>query len=104
MVARGTNQDDAAPRIGEDGGRTALLVDGVVQSVAVSSPDQADGYWWDMLPDVRPRRALLLGLGGGTVAQLLQQRFGDVALVGVESDERVLTLARSTVLAGVEMD
>jgi spermidine synthase len=104
MVARGTKQADPAPRIGEDDGRTALLVDGVVQSVAVNSPDQADGYWWAMLPDVRPRRALLLGLGGGTVAQLLRQRFGDVALVGVESDERVLELARSTVLSGVEMD
>jgi spermidine synthase len=105
MVARQPREASAtAPRIGEDRGRVALLVDGVVQSVAVRSLDRPDGYWWEMLPDVRPQRALLLGLGGGTVAQLLRQRFGDVAMVGVESDALVLELAKSTLLSDVEME
>jgi len=105
MVARHPWEASAtAPRIGEDRGRVALLVDGVVQSVAVRSLDRPDGYWWEMLPDVRPQRALLLGLGGGTVAQLLRQRFGDVAMVGVESDALVLELAKSTLLSDVEME
>jgi spermidine synthase len=105
MVARSSRETESRePRIGEDRGRTALIVDGVVQSVAVRSSDESDGYWWEMLPDVRPKRALLLGLGGGTVARLLQLRFGDVPIVGVECDERVLELARSTLLAEVPIE
>src|SRR5581483_2288453 len=50
-------------------------------------------YWGAMLPDVRPGRALLLGYGGGTLAHLLQQRFGPLPIVGVDDDPRVLALA-----------
>src|SRR5262249_29787731 len=73
-------------RVAEDEGQRALLVDGVVQSVAVEGPVLGPGYWPAMLPDARPRRALLLGLGAGTIAHLLVRRFGPVAMVGVESD------------------
>ena len=83
----------AAPCVGEDEGRRALLVDGVVQSVAAG--DAAGGYWAAMLPSVRPRRALVLGLGGGTVVHLLRRRFGEVPIVGVEVDPAVLALARA---------
>lgn len=79
-------------RILDDAGRVALLVDGVVQSVRVA--DAPDGYWWQMLPDVRPGRALLLGAGGGTLAALLTQRFGLIDLVGVDDDPDVLALGR----------
>jgi spermidine synthase len=81
------------PRIGEDDGRRALLVAGVVQSVAVEPGAETGGYWAALLPAVRPRRALVLGLGGGTVVYLLHRRFGPVAVVGVEQDEQVLALA-----------
>jgi spermidine synthase len=43
-----------------------------------------------MLPNVRPHHALVLGLGGGTLVHLLQQRFGPIAVVGVEVDHDVL--------------
>ena len=82
-------------RVGEDDGQRALLVDGVVQSVAVDGPVFGPGYWPHMLPDVRPRRALLLGLGGGTIAHLLVRRFGPIPIVGVEADAEVLALARA---------
>jgi spermidine synthase len=97
-------------RVAEDEGQRALLVDGVVQSVAVEGPVLGPGYWPAMLPDVRPRRALLLGLGGGTIAHLLVRRFGPVPIVGVEIDSEVLALARAEfdlalpVLAIVEGD
>lgn len=81
-------------RVGEDDGRRVLLVDGVVQSVAVGD-GPVEGYWAALLPDVRPRRALLLGLGGGTVVHLLRRRFGPVAVVAVEADAEVLALARA---------
>ena len=80
--------------IGEDEGQTALFVGGVVQSVVVSDGPFGPGYWPLMLPDVRPGRALILGLGGGTIAHLLSRRFGDVLITGVENDPAVLRLAR----------
>lgn len=82
-------------RVAEDEGQRALLVDGVVQSVAVEGPVLGPGYWPAMLPDARPRLALLLGLGAGTIAHLLVRRFGPVAMVGVECDPEVLALARA---------
>ena len=47
-----------------------------------------------MVPDCRPARALLLGLGGGTVARLLHARFGPLPVVGVDDDPDVVALAR----------
>ncbi len=83
-------------RIGEDDGQRALFVDGVVQSILIEPDTPWDSYWAAMLPDQRPRQALLLGLGGGTIAQLLHQRFGPVPIVGVDDDPQVLALARES--------
>ncbi|MGE3269289.1 MAG: spermidine synthase [Chloroflexota bacterium] len=66
-------------------------MDGTVQSVLADDPE---GYWRQMVPDVRPGRALLLGLGGGTIAQLLADKFSDVSIVGVELDENVAAFAQ----------
>src|SRR5260221_3814035 len=92
-----------------EGWGIALEVGGVVQSVSgpESSPDDAPaprdaeprpgpggGYWGLLLPPGCPGRALLLGLGAGTVAQLLARRCPDTALVGVERDPEVLVVAR----------
>jgi SAM-dependent methyltransferase len=52
------------------------------------------GYWELMLPERRPRRALIVGLGAGTIAALLARDFPGVAIVGIERDETVLALAR----------
>lgn len=46
-----------------------------------------------MLPDQPPGSALLLGLGGGTVARLLAQRFGPTAITGVDESAAMLALA-----------
>jgi len=82
-------------RVAEDEGRLALLVDGVVQSVAVDDSTASFDCWAAQVPDARPRRALILGLGGGTVAQLITRRFGPVPTVGVERDAEVVELART---------
>jgi spermidine synthase len=47
-----------------------------------------------MVPNVRPHRALLLGLGAGTIARLLHARFGDVPMIGVDEDADVVGFAR----------
>ncbi|MBI4212778.1 MAG: hypothetical protein HY534_00545 [Chloroflexi bacterium] len=46
-----------------------------------------------MLPEARPRQALLLGLGGGTVASLLVRRLGPVPILAVEKTTAVVDLA-----------
>ncbi len=46
-----------------------------------------------MLPQERPRNALLLGLGGGTIAHLLVERFGPVETMAIEKDPAVIALA-----------
>lgn len=71
----------------------ALVVDGAVQSVSLKSPESVFGYWPLMLPEVRPRNALILGLGGGTLPQLLIRRFDRVAITGLDDNKTVIELA-----------
>jgi predicted O-methyltransferase YrrM len=99
-----------------EGGGIALEIDGVVQSVSVPVTDSAtgpadpeaqarntgepepgpdNGYWGLLLPSSCPRRALLLGLGGGTVAHLLARRCPNAEIVGIERNVEVLELART---------
>jgi spermidine synthase len=80
--------------IGEDQGRRALIVDGAVQSVAPEDGHRGSGYWAAMIPAVRPRQVLLLGLGAGTVAHLLTRRFGPVPILAVDNDLEVVETAR----------
>lgn len=89
-------QPEPEVRIGEDSGRAALLVDGVVQSISPLDGLRGGGYWAAMLPaDQRPRNALILGLGGGTVARLLQARWGDVHIVGVDDSPAIVSIAQA---------
>jgi spermidine synthase len=80
-------------RIGEDSGRAALLVDGVVQSISPEDGLLEGGYWAAMVPDERPHTALILGLGGGTLARLLQARWADLRIVGVDDDASIVETA-----------
>jgi spermidine synthase len=82
-------------RLGEDSGRAALLVDGVVQSISPEDSLVEGGYWAAMVPDERPRSALILGLGGGTLARLLQARWGETRIVGVDDDAAILAIANA---------
>jgi spermidine synthase len=70
--------------------------------------DAEGGYWKLLLPASGcPRRALILGLGGGTVAALLARCCPGVTMVGIERDETVLALARTEfaldAIAGLEV-
>ena len=83
---RGPAQVDSGP----EGLR--LIVDGAVQSIQVGE-GPTPGYWPGLVPEHRPRTALILGLGGGTVVHLLRRRWGDVAITGVDDDPSVIGLA-----------
>jgi len=83
----------AAPRVTLEDGRKVLRVGGVIQSVAVDDRYTAD-VWDAMLPRRQPASALILGLGGGAIAQLITRRWGPLPIVGVELDPAVVWLAR----------
>ena len=103
----------------QQSGRRALEVGGVTQSVVVPEIDTGSsvseqvaspalgGYWAAMLPQACPRQALVLGLGGGTVARWLGRRCPGVRIVGIERDEAVLATARAELgldeIAGLEV-
>lgn len=81
-------------RLDDYNGQRALEVDGVIFSVAVEPAGEPVGYWTAMLPAGRPRSGLLLGLGGGTLAQLLARRAPGIALTGVDVDPEVVAFGQ----------
>lgn len=74
-------------------GRKVLRVGGVIQSVEVNERHVAD-VWDAMLPRKRPGSALILGLGGGSIATLMTRRWGPFPITGVERDEEIIEIAR----------
>ena len=76
-----------------EGGRLVMRVGGVIQSVRVDAGYTAD-VWDALLPRRRPAHALILGLGGGTIAALMLRRWEHAVIVGVEHDPAVVALAR----------
>lgn len=89
----GVDTRGARPRVLVEEGRTVLRVGGVIQSVAVDAAYTPD-VWDAMLPQDAPGNALILGLGGGTIAALLTNRYGPIPITGVERDPAVALLAR----------
>jgi spermidine synthase len=81
------------PMVVIEAGRKVLRVGGVIQSVHVDAAYEPD-VWDAMLPHDKPASALILGLGGGTMAQLLTARHGPLPITGVERDPAVIWLAR----------
>jgi spermidine synthase len=82
------------PVVRVEGGRKVLRVAGVIQSVEAPGRDRPD-LWDALVPRMRGvRRALVLGLGGGTVASVLLRRFPSVAITAVDDDARMLDIAR----------
>jgi spermidine synthase len=93
MPRIGPGRGSAQPAVAVEGGRKVLRVGGVIQSIAVDATYVSD-VWDAMLPDAAPANALILGLGGGTIAALLTQRYGPLPIVGIDSDPAVAWLAR----------
>ncbi|HSB68428.1 MAG TPA: methyltransferase domain-containing protein [Candidatus Methylomirabilis sp.] len=81
--------------VGEFEGHRALVADGVIFSVDVTKADPPFGYWTAMLPSGTPHTAILLGLGAGTLAHLLNRRFPGIRITGIDNDPEVLAFARA---------
>ena len=77
-----------SPRSGE----LEVVIRGVVQSVSPAEALGRPSYWAAMIPDAKPEQALILGLGAGTIAALLTQRFGPMPIVGVDLHPEIVEL------------
>ena len=76
-----------------------LEVGGYPQSVSLNTPDLPRRYWYKAVEEVgsrltEPVRALLVGVGGGTILHLLSRKFPKLRMIGVEIDEEILKIAR----------
>lgn len=81
------------PVVRVESGRKVLRVGGVIQSVTVAPAVEPD-IWDALVPATCPANVLILGLGGGTVATLITERWGAVPIIGVEQDPAVAWLAQ----------
>jgi spermidine synthase len=77
----------------QEGQERKLIVEGATQSI-YRSDGSLRGYWAGLVPDRQVRRALLLGLGAGTVANILRQRFPDAEVIAYELDPQILAIAK----------
>ena len=76
----------------QNGVERELLVNGSRQSII--RLDQTErGYWKKLVPKTEVTRALILGLGGGTVASYLKKRWPGVKIVSYELDPEMVRAA-----------
>jgi len=74
----------------EQFGRPTLHVQGLIQSGGIIK-----GIWKKPLGKVaKTRRVLVLGLGGGTVVQLIKKRHPQAEIVGVEIDPEIIKVGK----------
>ncbi|MFW6143852.1 MAG: spermidine synthase [Patescibacteria group bacterium] len=85
-------------RVTKKGDEQRLEVNSVCQSVDPSTPDVGLRYWGQIAEQASQRlkdggQALLLGVGGGTVAHLLTKRIPQLKIYGVELDPVIIAVA-----------
>jgi spermidine synthase len=86
-------------RVIQDGNERRLVVGGLTQSINFDAPDVNERIWGRMVEQIRNskheiRNCLVLGLGGGTVAHLLTQKFGPIPIDGVEIDPTIVEIGK----------
>lgn len=81
----------------------SLIVGGLVQSVNWDSPTVGQRVWGRLVKLVCKksdslafpiRSVLVLGLGGGTIPQLLQNRYSNISVESVEIDHSIAAIAK----------
>jgi len=77
-------------KVSEVDNTKTLIVNGVPQS---SWPPDKSSYYHMVIPNKKPDTVLLLGLGAGTVARMLLEKFPQVKITGVEVSSDVVGVA-----------
>lgn len=74
----------------EENGRKNLIVNGVCQS---TYPPSDQGYWKYMIPETPVKKALILGVGAGTIPRMLLEKNPDCQILGVDYAKDVIQVA-----------
>ena len=86
-------------RVIQDGKERRLVVGGLVQSINADAEDVEERIWGQLARvesgELRVENALILGLGGGTVAHLLTKKFGPIPIDGVEIDPLIVEIGKN---------
>ena len=82
----------------QEGKEKRLVVGGLTQSINADAPDVEERIW-GQLSNIKNQRskiknALILGLGGGTVAHLLTQKLGPIPIDAVEIDPVIVEVGK----------
>ena len=98
VLYQATSPVSGKVEVTQRGRERRLMVQGICQSVGMETPGIERRYWGRVVAEVRKRRdslqnALILGLGGGTVAHLLRREFSQVEITGVELDPQIVDVA-----------
>lgn len=95
---QGNSPHNGEVKVVESFGERRLIAAGYTQSRSLNK-DGLTGSYWDgfvrNIPDLsKDSRVLILGLGGGTIAKLLTNKFGLLAIDGVEIDPLMVKLGQ----------
>lgn len=95
---QGHSPHNGEVKVVESFGERSLIAAGYTQSRSLNKYGQTGAYWDGFIrniPDLSlDNRILILGLGGGTIAKLLTNRFGLIAIDGVEIDPLMIELGK----------
>jgi spermidine synthase len=99
ILFRGESPYNGEVKVTEGFGVRKLIASGFTQSQSLNRHGLTGLRYWDsMVPESlsldRDSRVLVLGLGGGTVPKIITQKFGSIAIDGVEIDPLIVELAR----------
>jgi len=98
ILARFNSPINGRIEVVQEGPERRLVVGGLVQSINADAPDVEERIW-NQLTETKNcqskiENCLILGLGGGTVAHLLTQKFGPIPIDAVEIDPLVVEIGR----------
>jgi len=87
-------------RVVEVGQTRKIIVSNIIQSISPNSPSVSKLVWGQMVDSLKKRapdmkKVMILGLGGGTIAQLISRYFPGVEIVSVEWDPVMVDIAKN---------
>jgi spermidine synthase len=99
ILYKGQSKFSGEIKVSEINGVRRLIAEGYTQSQISSNQTKTNLLCWEsMVPESlslgSDSRALILGLGGGVVAKIITERFGNIPIDGVEIDPLIVELGK----------
>lgn len=95
---QGSSKHNGEVRVVESFGERRLIAAGYTQSRSLNKNGLTGSYWDGFIQNIpqlgKDSRVLILGLAGGTIAKLLTNEFGSIAIDGVEIDPLMVELGQ----------